>query len=191
MKNKIRLFKTTKADDSLVDLMKVHYSKPKGFVGRCICYSINFNGVYYGHIVGGSSTMHLAGRDAFFNLTKDNKIKSLRNIVNNIFYHIEKKNSKYPTRNFTTKVLKTFCHTIAKDWEKKYGDKVIGFESLVELHRAGDLYFKDKWTLVGKTKGYTCKRTKGTGTDSWGGKRVWDYKNLKPKRVFCKHIKEI
>ena len=187
----VRLIKTTKADSSLIDMMKVHYSKPKGFVGRCICYSINFNGIYYGHIVGGSSTMYLAGRDKFFNLTKENKLENLKRIINNNFYHIEKRKGTYPTRNFTSKVLKTFRHTIAEDWKKKYGDDVLGFESLVELPREGNLYLKDRWIPVGKTKGYTCKRTKGTGTDSWGGKRVWDYKNLKPKRVFCKHIKEI
>ena len=187
----IRLFKTPKTDSFLVDMMKIHYSKPKGFVGRSICYSINFNNVYYGHIIGGSSTLHLAGRDEFFNLTKENKKENLRKIVNNIFYHIEKRRGKYPLRNLTSKVLKTFCNTIAKDWEAKYGYELIGFESLVELPRAGDLYLKDKWIEVGKTKGQTCKRTKGNGSDSWSGRRVWDTKNLKPKRVFCKHIKEI
>ena len=96
-------------------------------------------------------------------------------------------NNKNPTRNFTTKVLRTFCNTVVNDWEEKYGDEVIGFESLVELPRAGELYLKDKWTLVGQTKGFTCKRTKGKGTDNWSGKPIWDTKNLKPKLVFCKY----
>ena len=181
---------TKRTDTSLLDLMNRHYSKPKGFVGRNICYAITYNDIYYGHIVGGSSTMHLAGRDDFFNLTKDTKLENLKRIVNNIFYHIEKHNNKYPTRNFTTKVLRTFCNTVVNDWEEKYGDEVIGFESLVELPRAGELYLKDKWTLVGQTKGFTCKRTKGKGTDNWSGKRIWDTKNLKPKLVFCKYSGE-
>ena len=185
-KPKVKLEITKKSDQKLLDLMKIHYSKPKGFVGRSICYAVFYEDIYYGYIVGGSSTMHLAGRDSFFSLTEDNKLKTLNKIVNNIFYHIEKQNNKYPTRNFTTKVLKAFRYEIVNDWKEKYNDEVIGFESLVEIPRKGDLYLKDKWILVGQTKGYTCKRTKGKGTDNWSGKRIWDTKNLRPKKVFCK-----
>ena len=74
------------------------------------------------------------------------------------------------------------------DWESKYGDKVIGFETLVELPRTGELYLRAGWSEVGITKGYTCKRVAGKGTDSWSGKRVWDTKKLRPKRVFCKKV---
>lgn len=42
------------------------------------------------------------------------------------------------------------------------------------------------WDLVGQTKGYTCKRGAGKGTDDWSGKRVWDTENLRPKLVFVK-----
>ena len=68
-------------------------------VGRSICYAVFYEDIYYGYIVGGSSTMHLAGRDSFFSLTEDNKLKTLNKIVNNIFYHIEKQNNKYPSIN--------------------------------------------------------------------------------------------
>jgi hypothetical protein len=66
----------------------------------------------------------------------------------------------------------------------KYGDVPIGFESLVELPRSGEVYKRDGWTEVGVTKGQTCKRIAGKGTDSWTGRRVWDTKNLRPKRIF-------
>src|SRR5262249_21895382 len=99
--------------------------------------------------------------------------------------HVEPK-GKYPLRNFTVKVLEKFRQQICIDWFAKYGDPVIGFESLVELPRTGEIYLRDGWTEVGLTKGYTCKRVAGKGADSWTGKRVWDTQNLRPKRVFCR-----
>jgi hypothetical protein len=168
--------------------MSHHYSAPKGFVGRNICYAIEHDGLYYGSIVGGSSTLHLAGRDEFFGIT-DNKQDKLRKIVNNIFYHIEPVNGQYPTRNFSQKVLAEFRARIVLDWKEQYEDDVLGFETLVELPRTGEIYKRDGWAEVGLTKGFTCKRVAGQGTDNWTGKRVWDTENLRPKRVFCRMIK--
>lgn len=161
--------------------MVIHYSQPKGFVGRNICYAVWFEDILYGHIVGGSATRFLPGRNEFFG-----KDFSLNNIVNNIFYHIEKKNEEYPIRNFAPKVLNLFRQVVALDWLTKYGDKVIGFESLVEKPRSGECYRRDGWKMVGETVGYTCKRVAGKGTDSWTGKRVWNTKNLRPKLVFAR-----
>lgn len=161
--------------------MSIHYSQPKGFVGRNICYAIIYDDIYYGYIIGGSATLHLLGRNEFFNNI------SLNKIVNNIFYHIFP-NPKYPSRNFTVKVLKEFRSRIYYDWKNKYGDEIVGFESLVELPRTGEIYIRDGWTEVGITKGFTCKRISGIGTDSWGGRRIWNVDNLRPKRVFCRLI---
>jgi hypothetical protein len=168
--------------------MKVHYSQPRGFVGRNICYLIKHDGILYGSIVGGSSTLHLVGRDSFFEITKDTKKLILPSIVNNVFFHVEPVNGKYPIRNFTVRCLESFRKRIYSDWYEKYGNKVIGFESLVELPRTGETYKRDGWSEVGMTKGYTCKRTSGKGTDSWTGRRVWDTENLRPKRVFVKKV---
>lgn len=181
---KLELIKRT--DPRILNNMLVHYTKPKGFVGRNICYVILFNNIFYGTIVGGSSTLHLPGRDEYFNLTKENKKSYLNNIINNIFFHIEKVNNKYPIRCFSTKIIKLFRETISLDWENKYGDKVIGFETLVEIPRTGECYRKDDWVFVGQTKGFTCKRIAGNGTDNWSGKRIWDTNNLRPKLVFVK-----
>lgn len=164
----------------------MHYSQPKGFVGRNICYAVMVEDTYYGAIVGGSSTLHLAGRDEFFGLTKEIKRDTLKQIVNNIFYHIEKRNGRYPVRNMVPTVLGLFRERITVDWKSKYGDEVIGFESLIELPRTGEAYKRDGWIEVGITKGQTCKRVSGQGTDSWTGKRVWDTKNLRPKKVFVR-----
>lgn len=160
--------------------MSEHYSQPKGFVGRNICYAVTVGGVYYGAIVGGSATRFLPGRDAFFGW---DGYKRLNNIVNNIFYHVEKHNDRYPCRWFTCKVIEEYQKKIENDWFYRYGDIVEGHETLVELPRTGQCYKKAGWVAVGETKGYTCKRTAGKGTDNWSGKRVWDTKNLRPKVV--------
>jgi hypothetical protein len=164
--------------------MKIHYSQPKGFVGRNICYAINFNGFYYGHIVAGSATRFLPGRHEFLGTD----ISLLNNIVNNVFFNVSPGAFvKYPIRNFTVKVVKHFVEKVIFDWEEKYGDRVLGFETLVELPRKGEVYRRAGWSKVGVTKGYGCKRIAGKGTDSWYGKRLWitDEKLLRPKNVFC------
>ena len=160
--------------------MKNHYSQPKGFVGRSICYNIWWGGTCYGSTVGGSATRFLPGRHEFFG-TSD-----LNTIVNNIFFSIHKVDGRYPIRNFVPFVIREWRRQVARDWFRKYGDPVIGFETLVELPRTGECYRRDGWTEVGVTKGYTCKRTGGQGTDSWTGKRVWDTVNLRPKIVLCR-----
>jgi len=180
---KFHLEITKRTDTRLLERMKNHYSKPKGFVGRNICYAVYYDSQYYGHIVGGSATRFLQGRNEYLGLS----IKELNNIVNNIFFNIAPIDSKYPTRNFTSKVVELFVKQITSDWEEKYGDKVLGFETLVEKPRTGELYKRAGWEVVGETIGYTCKRVGGKGTDNWSGKRVWDTnkENLRPKIILC------
>ena len=181
----ISLITIPKNNKYLKESMKKHYTKPKGFVGRSICYAIYFNETLYGHILGGSSTLYLKGRNEFFNINKS----KLNNIINNIFYHVEKVNNKYPMRNFTTEVLKAWREQIKIDWQQKYGDKVIGYESLIEPPRTAELYKKDKWVLVGTTFGYTRKRIPGKEKGVFKtGKRVWNKKDLKPKLIFCRGL---
>lgn len=171
-----------RTDPRILADMAVHYSAPKGFVGRNICYAVLFDGVYYGSIVGGSATRHLPGRKEFFG--SDPK---LNRIVNNIFFHIEPRPT-YPMRNFAQAVLTLFIETIKWDWFDKYFDVVVAVESLVELPRTGEVYRRCGFTLIGQTHGFTCKRTGGKGTDSWSGKRVWDTVNLRPKHVFIRKV---
>lgn len=178
----INLIVTKRTDLRLLQRMNIHYSQPKGFVGRSICYAIYYKDIYYGHIIGGSATRFLMGRNEFLGITID----QLNCVVNNTFFNVSKVNGRYPIRNFTSTVVSVFEDKVTLDWKNKYGDKVVGFESLIELPRTGELYKRAGWTQVGITRGYTCKRVAGKGTDSWTGKRVWDTKNLRPKLVLCK-----
>lgn len=169
-----------RTDPRILANMKIHYSQPKGFVGRNLCYAVLFEDIYYGSIVGGSATLHLPNREEH-----TGKI-NLNNIVNNIFYHIEKVNNQYPKRNFAEYVLKQFRERVSLDWKERYGDDVLWFESLVELPRSGEIYKRDNWLEIGITKGFTCKRVGGESTDGWGGVRVWNKTELRPKKVFLK-----
>ena len=180
----LELQQIKRTDPRILANMSIHYSQPKGFVGRNICYAVLFDNVYYGSIVGGSATLHLPNRNEFFQIDKT----KLNNIVNNIFFHIEKADGKYPLRWFSVEVIKEFRNKIINDWKLKYNDEVIGFETLVELPRTGECYKRDNWQLIGQTIGYACKRTAGKGTDNWSGKRVWDTENLRPKLVFARKI---
>lgn len=180
---RLQLIHTKNTDGRLRARMRDHYSHPKGFVGRNICYAIVFDGVYYGHTVGGSATRFLKGRNEFLEISLDN----LNCVVNNVFYNVSKVDGRYPIRNFVPFVIRRFVSTISIDWYEKYGDSVLGFETLIEKPRSGECYRRAGWSLVGETKGYTCKRIAGKGTDSWSGKRVWntDKNSLRPKWCFC------
>ena len=172
---------TKRTDHRLLDRMKIHYSQPKGFVGRNICIAINYDGIYYGHIVFGSATKHLQGRNAFLGVDR----YDLNCIANNLFFNVNKVNNKYPVRNFTSLIIRKMQELIPKLWKEKYGDTLFALETLVELPRTGELYTKAGWSEVGITKGFTCKRVKGIGTDSWTGKRVWNTnpEELRPKKI--------
>jgi hypothetical protein len=183
----IQLYRVKNSNLLLRQNMSVHYSQPKGFVGRNLCYLIYEGSKCYGSIVAGSAGMNLAGRDAYFELTKQTKKTEIQRIANNVFFHIERVNGKYP-RNFAPKVLALFRERVAIEWEYIYGVSLLGFETLVEPPRTGEIYLRDGWEQVGITKGQTCKRASGTGTDTWTGKRIWDTENLRPKIVLCRKI---
>ena len=173
----LHLEKTTKNDPRLLDLMNIHYSRPKGFVGRCLCYAVLFNKDYYGYIVGGSAILLSKCRDQFFDIKARSE---LRHYINNIFYHVSPINGKYPCRNFTSKVVEEWEKVVQQDWLIRYGDEVKGFETLVEPPRSGDLYKKVGYRLIGQTVGYRLRRPKG--------KKIYDTSDLYPKLIFCKKV---
>lgn len=179
----LTLERTTKGDPRVKAWMAQHYSQPKGFVGRQIIYVVLFNGVAYGAVAGGSATKHLPGRRDFFG-----RDIPLDDMINNTFYHVDKPAEGYPLRNFTSFVIKAWRKQVEIDWCLQYGSGVQGFETLVELPRSGELYRRDGWQDVGTTKGYTCKRAGGKGTDSYTGRRVWNTTELRPKRVFVRCV---
>lgn len=170
-------------DPDLRQAMDLHYTQTKGFVGRSICYRINYDSICYGYIVAGSAVRHLKGRNEFFNIEY---LSDLRRIINNIFFNVHKVDNKYPFRNFVQHVILTFERQAAIDWKAKYGNSVLGYETLVEVPRTGECYKRAKWTQVGITVGYTCRRVKGREIGTFTGQRIWNRVTLAPKLVFCK-----
>jgi len=180
---KLKLEIVKRTHPIVLEMMPRHYSKPLGFVGRNIVYLIYFGSTCYGVTVAGSATRFLPNRNEFLGID----LTSLNYVANNIFFHVEK-NGGYPCRNFVPLVISKWRERVQQDWFEKYGDPIWGFETLVELPRSGDCYKRDGWMLIGKTHGFTCKRTAGKGTDSWSGKRIWDTTNLRPKLVFARRL---
>lgn len=172
MADGMELIVTKNSDSRLRYLMPKHYSHPKGFVGRSICYAILYDGFYHGHIVAGSVALFSPGRADYFGDV------NLVNLVGNTFYHVFKRGDKYPIRNFTVAVLNNFVELSIRDWFDKYGDYVIGFESLVELPRTGELYKRAGWDECSElTKGWSCRRISAKlhkSTDAYkSSARIW------------------
>jgi len=183
----INLVMTKANDRRLLYLMdNKHYTtqgKRSWFVGRKIAYAILYDGTYYGHILGGSATLHLPNRNEFLGIDQS----QLNSVVNNIFYHVEKVQGKYPMRNFTSRVVEEWERLIRVDWETKYNDVVLGFETLVEPPRDGELYRRAGWAWIGTTRGRTATRIPDPDhTENWSGKRIWS--DGTQKLVFCKKL---
>ncbi len=180
---------TTPEKQRLKANMEAHYSEPEGFVGRSLIYEVWYDGVFYGHIAGGSATQYLPGRPSFFANEAKPSTADLNHIVNNTFFHIEPGPDGYPLRNFSQAVVKTFMARVIEDWPAQYkGDEVWAFETLVEPPRTGEVYLRSGFTQIGTTKGETCKRGPGARKEGakGGGTRVWNRDDLCPKNVFWK-----
>lgn len=172
----IKLVRTNKSDPLVKEAMRVHYTHPKGFVGRQILYKIYDDDVYRGVIGGGSATLHLPTKSLLDGIP-------LTNIVNNMFFHLSSSR-----KNLGTQCLKQYRKQIALDWLDSYGDKVEAFETLVEPPRTGAMYLADNWVYTGMTKGYSCRRVSGVSTDGYSGRRIWNTTELHPKLVFVKLV---
>lgn len=184
---RIDLQPATKSHPWIKWIMSRHYSQPRGFVGRQLLHAVFVDKICYGAIAAGSSTKFLPGRDSFHAAKGD--YRSIANsIVNCTFFHVFPAIGEYPCRNFTSRVVTAWRRLVEWEWYERYDDPVLGWETLVELPRNGELFLRDGWTVVGQTKGFTCKRVAGKGTDSWTGARKWDTKNLRPKLVLCRAL---
>jgi hypothetical protein len=201
----IKLERISKGDLLLRIASNNHYSEPGGFVGRFLGYAVWCSSDYLGVIVGGSATMHLVGRNAFFDIESS----GLNNVINNTLFHIERprdmppfeyirddgtlrvaeRRKPYPVRNITNHILAEWRRVAKRDWENTYQNEVLGFESLVQIPRTGEVYRRDGWSLVGETKGFSCRRVGGeSATEKFDGRRVWEFDATKRKLVFCRRV---
>lgn len=188
------LIPVRKTDTELVALRQRHYTGyagSGGVVGRALCYLIETGPPWkvWGGIIAGSACLHLPGRDEFFGLgaRRARDGAPLTGIVNNVFFRLERDaGERYPLRNFGPRIIEAWRNAVARDWLRKYGDPVVGFETLVEPPRTGEVYIRDGWKYVGTTQGYTCKRGEGHAGEGFTVRRTWNTSELHPKLVFCR-----
>src|ERR1019366_3755258 len=72
----------------------------------------------------------------------------LGNIINNTVFRLE-----VHVPNLATACLARWRRQVVADWNDRYGEGVIGFETCVleTPHRNGGCYIADNWTKVGRT----------------------------------------
>jgi len=140
-------------------------------------YLVLYNDVVVGIISGASAVWACKPRDDFFDITKDNRIEKIGQIVNNVVFRLE-----ITEKNLGTRVLKLWRNTVVKDWEEKYASSVLGFETFVfGPNRTGALYKADNWEYVGETAGSTKLHLHGCYNAQ---ERI----TTEVKHIFCKAL---
>lgn len=190
----------SRSDPRYKDIRDRHYVKNKGVHAQQVHFLVWLKDEVVGIISGSSAVYATPSRDRFFGITKQNREKVLRGIVNNIVFRLE---AREP--NLGTRVLSQWRKITPIVWEQIYGVSVFGFETLVIEDREGILeggygseptdrkailgdfnkspgtmYKADNWILAGLTEGNT-KTHDGAGLNESYKRAV-----VVPKVVWCK-----
>lgn len=168
------LERVKRTDERYQEFRNRHYVDNKGAIGRQLHYLIYVDGDLIGIISGGSAVYRTEHRDKFFGITDLNREELIQKIINNTVFRIE---GRYP--NLGTQVLAKWRRQVKDDWEDKYKDEVIGYETFVGGNLKGTVYKADNWTFCGKTKGYSKHHPHGAYSGSVFGK---SYQKL----IYCK-----
>ena len=127
-----------------------HTYKPSvSIVGRSINWLIKDGSFIIGAIGIGSSVMAMKPRDDFIGWKKDQRLKNLIHTATNWRFCLLDKNKGYGSR-----VLSLLCHEAQKEWLKKFGNKLVLLETLVEPPYNGTCYKANGWNFLGETKGF-------------------------------------
>ena len=175
----INLVQCKRSDPKYKEIRDRHYIPNHGAVGQQLHYLIYVDGNAVGIISGGAAAYAVKCRDEYFGINKGNRRVALNGIIDNTVFRLEQNEP-----NLATQVLAKWRRVVARDWERKYGVKVAGFETFVveEPHRKGCLYKADNWDFVGKTSGSTKFHQHGIS-------RSFDRVRTDKKLVFCKWVK--
>ena len=168
----LHLEKTTKGNKTFSTLFLDHYPESKGILGRQLNYFIKNNGEIIGIIGFNSPPIHYIKFDLYFGKNLE------KNYLNNNVFRIIK-NGVYPA----SQILSLTIKQIKIDYQRQYGDKLIGLVTFVEPPRVGTLYKADNWDYLGETQGKKCYR-RGT-LDKWTNKE-WGIGTK--KLIFAKKI---
>jgi len=149
----LSLARCKKSNETFGKLYFAHYPGSKGIPGRSLCYLIQYKNSIAG-IIGFNSPPKNYG---IFNTYFGGKNKENNFLINNVFRLINNE------KNLATRVMKLARKTIKEDYEKKYGDILLGIVTFVEPPRTGALYKADNWDYLGYSAGKEMKRD----SDTW------------------------
>ena len=144
----LQLLKVKKSHPLFVKWYIEHYPKSKGIVGRQLNYLIYYDSMPVGIISAVSPPLNYRKFREYFNIEND------IDFVNNGVFRVVHS----PKKNFATQVLKAFRKKIKLDYEKEYGNKLLGIITFVEKPRNGGIYKGDNWDLIGETQGIEVRR---------------------------------
>ena len=196
-------------------IRKDHYVVHKGCHGQQIHFLVWYKQEIVGIISGGSPVFATAARDTFFKITKENRVKVINGIVDNVVFRLINHE-----KNLGSRVLSLWEKAIIETWESLYGVKVFGFETFIVREglmreeitenkdnlgrplrrvvvvtdaegniRRGNMYKAANWSYAGETSGST-KGHDGVGlTGGKTGKGVFLRKTTPIKDVYCKWVR--
>ena len=126
------------------------YKKYSDYVGRTINYFVKNDGEIIGCVGVASGVLALKHRDDFIGWDREHRLKNLRHIANNYRFCMIKK-------GYGSQVLSLLSKNAKKDWKRKFGDRLVLLETMVQPPFTGTVYKASGWKMVGKTKGTSFK----------------------------------
>jgi hypothetical protein len=174
----VELIKVKRTDKDYQEIRDRHYVPNHGCIGRQLHYNILEDGKTIGIISGASAIWASEYRDKYFKITKDNRKERINKIIDNVVFRLEDN-----VKNLGTQILSQWRKQVKEDWEKRYNDNVIGYETFIFGDgRFGSMYKADNWDYAGMTKGNTKLHKHGAYN---GTERV----TTNQKMIFCKLLK--
>lgn len=180
----VKLVTCSRTTPEYQDIRNRHYIPNNGAVGQQLHYLVRVSsggGIYrtVGIISAGSAAYAVGMRDNFFGINKENRQIALNSIVDNTVFRLEER-----IPNLGTQVLALWRKQVQRDWFRKYGVHVAGFETFIieNEQRKGAMYKADNWTFVGETAGSTKFHLHGV-------EKQFERKEVCKKLVFCKWVK--
>jgi len=146
--------KSDKSDRMLYRHIINKYHKYKNYAdypGRRIDYFVKLDGKIIGCIGIASAMLAISPRDNFIGWDREIRLKNLGKVANNYRFCMIK-------TGYGSRVLSLLRKKAPKDWQKRYGERLMLLETMVEPPFRGTVYKSSGWIEVGKTKGITMRR---------------------------------
>ncbi len=131
-------------------LAEHHYLGYKGSVGEHLAYLVkDANGKVLACLLFGAPAWRVAPRDCHIGWSDEQRCKNLKLVANNMRFLLLKR-----IPHLASRLLGLSARRVAKDWDDKYGHRIVLLETFVETGRfAGTCYRAANWRLVGETQG--------------------------------------